>query len=128
MTVLLDTHTFLWYVQDDKQLSADARALISARGTRAMVSIVSLWEIGIKSGTGKLRLPDHFKPFVIGELRRNLITVLDLELEHLFQAHALPMHHRDPFDRMLAAQSLAEGIPVVGRDRELDAYGVDRRW
>lgn len=128
MTLLLDTHTFLWYVQDDEKLSREARALISAAGTRVLVSIVSLWEIGIKSATGKLGLPDFFEPFVRRELDRNRITILDLDLDHVIHAHRLPLHHRDPFDRMLAAQSLAEGIPLVGRDRELDAYGVDRRW
>jgi PIN domain nuclease of toxin-antitoxin system len=128
MTLLLDTHAFLWYVRDDHQLSAEARSLISAKGTRVMVSIVSLWEIGIKSAIGKMGLPDSFEPFIRRELDRNRIAILNLDLDHVFHAHTLPLHHRDPFDRMLAAQSLAEGIPVVGRDRELDAYGVDRRW
>ncbi|MBB4635573.1 type II toxin-antitoxin system VapC family toxin [Longimicrobium terrae] len=126
--VLLDTHTFLWLTLEDGRLSSAARAMIDAEDTRALVSIVSLWEIGIKSGIGKLDLPDDFDSFVAAELRKRAIAILDLELAHVYRVHALPLHHRDPFDRMLVAQSLAEGIPVVGRDRELDAYGVDRRW
>ncbi|HEX8391179.1 MAG TPA: type II toxin-antitoxin system VapC family toxin [Longimicrobium sp.] len=128
MRVLLDTHAFLWLTLGDERLSMDARTLIDAQDTRAMVSIVSLWEIAIKSGIGKLKLPEEFETFVPAELRKRAIAVLDLELGHVVQVQTLPLHHRDPFDRMLAAQSLAEGIPVVGRDRELDAYGVDRRW
>jgi len=128
MMVLLDTHAFLWLVLGDERLSSRARAIIDADGTRVMISIASVWEIGIKSGIGKLDLPDEFEPFIREELRKRAIGILDLKLRHVFQVHALPLHHRDPFDRMLVAQSLAEGIPVVGRDRELDTYGVDRRW
>jgi PIN domain nuclease of toxin-antitoxin system len=128
MKVLLDTHAFLWFAMGDRRLSARARALIDAEDTRALVSIVSLWEIGIKNGLGKLGLPGEFEVFIREELEKKVIALLDLEIEHVFQAKGLPQHHRDPFDRMLVAQSLAEGIPVVGSDRMLDAYGVDRRW
>lgn len=128
MRVLLDTHAFIWLVQDTAQLSAGARALVRNPETEPFVSIASLWEMAIKSNRGRLDLAHPLPRFVDEGLRVHSIGLLTVGLNHVFRFERLPRVHNDPFDRMIAAQSLAEAIPVVGRDRMLDEYGVDRRW
>ncbi len=128
MRLLLDTHAFIWLVSGAPELSAGARRMTLDPANELLVSSASLWEMGIKSNQGRLTLKDPFIEFVRGGLGQNGIDLLRVELNHVFRFERLPRLHKDPFDRMIAAQALAEGIPVVGRDRVLDEYGVDRRW
>ena len=128
MRLLLDTHAFLWWVLDDPRLPASARALIGDAATEVLFSAVSGWEIAIKARTGRLDLPPDVPGFVQDQVRRNRMTVLPIELRHTLDVHALPDHHRDPFDRLLVAQARVEAVPLLSRDPLLAAYGVDLRW
>jgi PIN domain nuclease of toxin-antitoxin system len=125
---LLDTHTFIWFIGGSERLSARARSLIEARENPMFVSVASLWEIAIKNGLGKLSLDRPFDELIPEQLKGQQIGVLGIELQHLAQLVRLPQHHRDPFDRLIAARALTEGIPVISVDPALDAYGVQRLW
>ena len=128
MRLLLDTPTFLWFVWDDPLLSTTARLLIEESMNEVWVSMASVWELAIKVRIGKLTLTQPVETFFAEQLARNRIRLLPIELSHAARVSALPLHHRDPFDRLLVAQSLTEQIPLVSVDAVLDAYGVDRRW
>ena len=129
MRCLLDTHAFLWWVGDHPGLSRAASRAI-AEGLEVRISTVSIWEIAIKAGLGRLRIEDDFGQYIRTHIAVNRFRVLPVELEHTLAVHALPMHkvHRDPFDRLLAAQSLVEKLPLISRDSVLDDYGVERLW
>ncbi len=128
MRVLLDTHAFLWWIEDDSRLSDRAREIIGEGENDVFFSAASGWEIAIKSRLGRLRVPDDFERFMTDQLQLNDFRVLPVELAHALHVRALPDHHRDPFDRMLAAQSRIEGLPIVGRDKRLEPYGIELLW
>ncbi len=107
MRLLLDTHTFLWFTLDNPRLSATALALIGDPDNGVLLSIASVWEVAIKVNTGKLALDRAVVPFFEEQMQHNSIALLSLELRHLAPIATLPLHHRDPFDRLLVAQSLA---------------------
>ncbi len=126
MTLLLDTHTLLWFLRDDPLLSAVAKALIQDPANKKLVSIGACWEIAIKAGLGKLGLTEPTAALLGRELPRNNLILLGITLEHATAVEALPKHHKDPFDRLLIAQATIEGIPIVSADLALDPYGVTR--
>ena len=128
MKPLLDTHAFLWFIGGDAALSRKSRSLIEDSANAKLVSIVSLWEIAIKTSIGKLPLAKPFEQLIPEQLQRNGFEVLGLTVGHTAKLAQLPFHHRDPFNRMLVAQCLAEGLPLVSSDDALDAYGVQRLW
>ena len=128
MTLLLDTHTLLWLLLDDPQLSVEAKALIEDSNNRKLVSIVSCWEIAIKAGRGKLILAEPSHALLERELPRNNLELLPISLGHATAVEALPTHHKDPFDRLLIAQAIVEGIPIIGVDVAFDDYPVRRIW
>ena len=118
--LLLDTHAFLWWVSEVARLTAGARAAIADPRNEVFVSAVSGWEIAVKKAKGKLTAPDNLAAMV----DTGGFTHLPLTYHHAEQAAVLPMHHRDPFDRFLVAQSQAEGLILVTRDRNIPKYGV----
>ena len=128
MKYLLDTHTLLWFLAGDASLSGKAVQLIENEDNQICVSTASLWEIAIKSSLGKLALATPLESLFTVQLPDNNIQVLTIDPAHLLCIHNLPFHHRDPFDRLLAAQSLVEKIPLVSKDVVMDAYGVQRIW
>lgn len=128
MNLLLDTHALLWFLNDDPSLSAAAKALIQDPANRKLVSVASCWEIAIKVGLKKLDLGEPATTFLPRELGTNGFDLLGIELIHATSVESLPPHHRDPFDRMLVAQSMIEKLPVVSVDAQLDAYGITRLW
>jgi PIN domain nuclease of toxin-antitoxin system len=128
VTVLLDTHAFLWFVAGDPKLSARTRALIEDPGNRVLLSIVSLWEIVVKASLGKLPLGKTIADLVRDDVQGNDIELLPINVGHLVTLAALPLHHRDPFDRLLVAQAHTENIPLVSADAVLDGYGTTRLW
>jgi PIN domain nuclease of toxin-antitoxin system len=128
MNLLLDTHALLWFVLDDSQLSSKARDSIIATDGFVFVSPASLWEIAIKINIGKYALPAPFAAFWEEQLQTNDFSLLPITVAHTARVAVLPFYHRDPFDRLIIAQSLAEGIPVVSSDAAFDAYGVGRIW
>ncbi|TVS21054.1 MAG: type II toxin-antitoxin system VapC family toxin [Planctomycetaceae bacterium] len=128
MNLLLDTHTLLWFLRDDPQLSEMAKKLIEDPGNRKLVSVASCWEIAIKAGLGKLDLAEPSRTLLEREIPANNLEILSISLAHATAVESLPPHHKDPFDRLLIAQSMIEGIPIVGADSIFDLYQIDRRW
>ncbi|SRR6266481_5227368 len=116
MTILLDTPALLWFLQDDPQLSRSAKASIEDPNNRKLVSIASCWEIAIKAGLGKLELGESAGALLGREIPRNCFEFLPITLSHASAVESLPPHHKDPFDRLLVVQSLAEGTPLVSHD------------
>lgn len=127
MRVLLDTHAFLWFVTDDSRLSARAREAV-ADAEEAWLSIASCWEMAIKVSIGKLTVATPIDRFLPEQLAANRVGLLHVELAHATRVAALPWHHRDPFDRLLAAQALGEKLAVVSSDPIFRKYGVKRIW
>ncbi len=127
-SVLLDAHTMLWFFWDDPHLSARAKALIEDADNRKLVSIATCWEIAIKVGLGKLDLGESSQSFLPREIARNNFELLPISLSHVTMVEGLVAHHRDPFDRLLVAQALTEGLPLVSADSIFDQYGIDRLW
>ena len=128
MKYLLDTHTLLWFLKGDKKLSDKARQLIDSPRNSKFFSIVSLWEIAVKVSLGKLALDKSFERLFPEQLHFNRIEILDITVDSLTKLTTLPFHHRDPFDRLIIAQALVEGIPIIGADAAFDAYGISREW
>jgi PIN domain nuclease of toxin-antitoxin system len=128
MSLLLDTHAFLWFCQDAPALSAAAKKLIEDPAHRKLVSIASCWEIAIKAGLGKLKLGEPSASYISNALARTGVELLPITVAHATAVEELPPHHRDPFDRLLVAQAIAEGLVIVSNDQLLDAYGITRRW
>ena len=128
MELLLDTHSLLWFIAGDKKLSKHAKSLITDINNRTLVSVVSLWEIVIKVGKGKLILSRPFEELLPEQLALNDIERLPIKLEHLFVLAQLPLHHGDPFDRMIIAQAIAENLPIVSKDSLFDEYPVQIIW
>ncbi len=128
MRLLLDTHTFLWFVLNDPQLSAAAQSLINDPANDVLVSPASYWEIAIKVGLKKLDLRASYDDFLQRGIVGNDFEILPIEPRHTSLLTTLPRHHRDPFDRLLVAQALTESLPLVSGDVPLDAYGIHRLW
>ncbi len=127
MKILLDTHIFLWFINNDPQLSPTAKTLLES-DVDLVLSAASLWEISIKVSIGKMTLPKPFEIFIPEQIQQNQIEILPIEINHLTHVSTLPFHHKDPFDRLLISQSFAEGIPIVSVDTMFDQYNVNRRW
>ena len=128
MRLLLDTHTFLWWVEDDPHLSRKARAAVSEPGNDCFLSLASSWEMAIKVSLGKLKLASPIERFIPDQLAANGFRELPIEFRHVARVARLPFHHRDPFDRLLAAQALEEDITVVSADKVFTPYRVRRIW
>lgn len=126
--MLLDTQALLWFLLDDSRLSAKAKNCIADTVDSIYVSPASIWEIAIKISIGKYALPEPFAPFWKRQLRINDFTLLPITVIQTERVVSLPFHHRDPFDRLIIAQSLVESLPVVSCDRIFDSYGVNRIW
>jgi PIN domain nuclease of toxin-antitoxin system len=128
LRLLLDTHAFLWFVLDDAKLSLPARQAIESVDNEVVISPASYWEIAIKISLGKYRLSGSFERFWDTGMRRNDITALPIEIRHAERLAAMAFHHKDPFDRLVIAQALVEGLHLVSADGRFDAYGVSRVW
>jgi len=128
MRLLLDTHAFLWWVGDAAQLSRQARQAIADPASECLFSLVSAWELAIKVSLGKLQLSLPLRRFIPEQLAANRFRLLDLSFSHVARVEILEMHHRDPFDRLLAAQALEEKLEIVSADAIFEKYGVTRIW
>ena len=128
MRLLLDTHTLLWFQADDPQLSPNAKAAIEDPANERWLSPISLFEIALKNRLGTLPLPAPFETLYPSTLVANDIHLLAIEPRHIEPLTTLPFHHKDPFDRLIAATALVETMSVVSDDVILDAYGVSRLW
>ncbi len=126
--MLLDTHTFLWFISDDPRLSSAARDAIEEPSNRRFLSVASLWEMAIKVSLGKLALAQPIDVLLPRQLEINGVELLPIEAGHALRVATLPFHHRDPFDRLLVAQCLEEDLPLISADQQFDAYGIRRIW
>ncbi|MBV8087692.1 MAG: type II toxin-antitoxin system VapC family toxin [Chloroflexi bacterium] len=124
MRFLLDTQVFLWWLQAPERIASEAREAISEAVNEVLVSVVVVWEIGIKARTGKLQVPPNLAEWVPVELARHQFRVQPVELSHVLTLEDLPLHHRDPFDRLLIAQAQSLGVPIATADRQFAAYGA----
>lgn len=127
MTFLLDTHTLLWALKSPESLPSQVDNILNDSSAVLLVSVVTPWEIAIKVAIGKLdaaHLLDDFEGFML----HGRYTLLETLVPHVIASGRLPLHHRDPFDRLLAAQALELRIPLLSRDRVFDLYGVKRIW
>jgi PIN domain nuclease of toxin-antitoxin system len=128
LRLLLDTHALLWWLTDDRSLPASARKFIARASNTVIVSSASAWEIAIKVRLGKLPMAVD----LVADLERVLVQegfeALAISVDHSVRAGLLPGPHTDTFDRMLIAQSQAEGLPIVSNDEAFDSYGVRRLW
>lgn len=128
MRALLDTHTFLWWITDDPRLSARAREVIAGGDNVLFLSAASGWEIAVKARLGRLQLPENVESFIMEQLSLNAIGGLPIQLSHALHVYSLPDVHRDPFDRMLVAQSQLEKLPIVTADPQIGQYAVEVIW
>ena len=120
MRILLDTHALLWWLDDSPRLTTKAREAIADGGTTVYVSAAVIWEIRIKEALGKLRVPAELQEVIA----QQGFEPLPVTADHAHALVALPMHHHDPFDRMLVTQARAEGMTLVTHDRRLAQYGI----
>jgi PIN domain nuclease of toxin-antitoxin system len=127
MKALLDTHTFLWAIADDRRLSRKAQQIFTGPND-LWLSVASVWEILIKVNAGKLLFPKPASPYLLKKLVENRIEVLSISLDHVLRIETMPVHHRDPFDRILIAQSLEEKLPIVTSDPLFAHYPVELTW
>jgi PIN domain nuclease of toxin-antitoxin system len=128
MNLLLDTHTLLWFLADDPNLSADAKVAIEDPANQRWLSPISLLGITLKNRLGKLPLPAPFGTLFPSALLADDIHVLPIEIRHIEPLTTLPFHHKDPFDRLIAATALVDNLRLVSDDSILDQYGVNRLW
>jgi len=126
--LLLDTHAFLWFIGGDTALSPYARQLIEDRTNERLLSIASFWEMAIKASLGRLTLTLSFADLVAEHVHGNVIELFEILPPHLDVLTTLPFYHKDPFDRMLIAQSQAENMPILSRDSAFDDYAIRRLW
>jgi PIN domain nuclease of toxin-antitoxin system len=122
--VLLDTHVWLWLISDEDRLSPDARSILAAPDTELYLSVAAVWEIAIKAAAGKLRYSGQPAVQVPLHITRSGVIPLGMSVDHALAAAALPMHHRDPFDRMMIAQAQAEELTLATVDERFKAYDV----
>ncbi|MEY3867035.1 MAG: hypothetical protein RLZZ338_926 [Cyanobacteriota bacterium] len=128
MIFLLDTHVFIWYTTDNDRLNQRMRSRIDDGDNDILVSMASVWEMAIKHSRGMLSFQQQFMEFIRQQLTINRMELLPIKLEHLEVVARLPFHHRDPFDRLIIAQSICEEIPLLSVDGMFDAYGITRFW
>ncbi len=125
MKLLLDTHLVLWWMAGEvSRISEKALAALGSDGIEPIVSAVTVWEAAIKRGLGKLEAPDDLLP----QLERAGVELLPITARHTDLVASLPLHHRDPFDRLLVAQATVEGLPLVSDDESLRRYDVEVVW
>ncbi|NCD35306.1 MAG: type II toxin-antitoxin system VapC family toxin [Spartobacteria bacterium] len=128
MNILLDTHAYLWFLAGDDSLSAKARGAIESSDNTKFVSIASLWEITIKYRLGKLELEEDLRDVIAEYVSKNGFNLLPIEIEHLLVLNQLPMHHRDPFDRILISQCIADGMACISVDGAFKEYSLNVVW
>lgn len=128
MRLLLDTHVFLWLDAALRQLPRSVTTLLEDEANTILLSYASIWEMQIKHAAGKLRFSTSLQTKLESQSVENRISLFPIELAHIFALDRLPLHHRDPFDRMLIAQAYYEGIAIVSSDAKSQAYPISVIW
>ena len=124
---LLDTHTLIWFLEGDSQISAVAKELVLDTDNQLFVSIASLWEMAIKTSIGKLTLTQSLEQITL-RLPLEFIKLLPIEIPHILALQGLPFYHKDPFDRLLIVQTMIEDMTIISIESIFDQYGVKRIW
>lgn len=127
MNLILDTHTFMWFVNGDKNLTTKVRATIENPSNFGYISIASLWEMAIKISLGKLAINDPFE-HVLTHIYENGFEILPITFEHTLVISELEFYHKDPFDRLIVAQAMIEKMTIISKDEAFDDYKVTRLW
>jgi len=128
MKYLLDTHAFLWFVTDDDKLSSNARSIIKNSNNEVYFSAASAWEMSIKVSLGRLTIKEDLEPFIIKQLAENNFSTLSITIFHSIYTSKLPEIHKDPFDRMIVAQSKVENLSLISKDKNIKKYKVPVVW
>lgn len=128
MKYLLDTHAFLWFVSDDSRLSPRARSIIKDRNQEVYFSAASAWEMSIKIRLGRLTIEEELEPFIVKQLAENNFSMLSITVLHSLYTSKLPEIHKDPFDRMIIAQSKLENMSLISKDKNIKKYKVPMVW
>ena len=128
MRLLIDSHVIVWWVDRDNLLSSDAHAAVADPSNDLLISAATIWEISIKTSLGKLSLSLAYRQWMDQAIQNLRAAILPVTVEYADVQAGLPQHHRDPFDRLIIAQSTVEQIPIVSSDPVLDDYGVNRLW
>ncbi len=127
MDYLIDTHTLLWYFKGDELLSKTAKEIIDSVDEKKFISIASLWEMAVKLNIEKLKIDYPFSE-IEKKINARHITILGINFQHTEQIIKLPLHHRDPFDRMIIAQSIIEDLTVISKDKNFTLYPIKLLW
>ncbi|MEZ4863342.1 MAG: type II toxin-antitoxin system VapC family toxin [Caldilineaceae bacterium] len=128
MKLLLDTHTFLWFIGGDSHLDRYSRQLIEDERNQRYLSVASVWEITIKASLGRLAVPTPPSVLIRDHIWPNAIELVSITSEHLDTLYSLPYYHKDPFDRLMIAQAIQEGMVLISRDPAFKAYSVQLAW
>ena len=128
MKYLLDTHAFLWFVSDDNRLSPRARSTINNNHNEIYFSAASAWEMSIKIRLGRLTIEEELEPFIVKQLAENNFSTLPITIFHSIYTSKLPYIHKDPFDRMIIAQSKVENMSLISKDKNIKKYKVPIVW
>lgn len=128
MRLLLDTHAFLWWIGDDSRLSPRAAAVIADGSNQVHVSAATAWEIVVKKALGRVEVPEPVDRFLVAQLEANSFLPLPIQMRHALGLSTLPDVHRDPFDRILVAQAVAENLILVSGDQVLRRYPATIEW
>ena len=127
MNILLDTHTFIWFIEGSSELSIAAKKKIEDIKTTSFISVASLWEMSIKFNLGKLTVNNSPFKTLIDDINENGIQILNINFNHLIENVNLDSYHRDPFDRLIIAQAISENMNIIGRDIIFDSYLKDKK-
>lgn len=128
MKVLLDTCAFIWLVTDNPKLSELAKEIFLDEDNEILLSAVTGFEIAVKYSLGKLHLTEPPREFVIHRLNANALTELPVSMAHALALQNMPLHHKDPFERLLVAQAMVNQIPLLSAHQQLSAYDIERLW
>ena len=128
MKYLLDTHSLVWFFAGHPNLSNKVREIMEDDNHQKLISLVSVWEMGIKQSKGKFNLFLPLEDYINNNIKLEDFDLLPIKLNHVSLITSLPFHHNDPFDRLLIAQSIIENIPILSKDIAFDAYDVNRLW
>lgn len=127
-SLLLDTQAFLFALNSPELIPLKTRKLFSNEAYELYLSIASIWEMSIKSSLGKLKLKTPLKEIIQTSIKESGLKILPIQTEHTYAVEELPFHHKDPFDRIIIAQSAVERMPIVSSDAVFDQYDVKRIW
>jgi len=128
MKYLLDTHAFLWFVLDDKRISTNAKLIIKDSKNEIFFSAASAWEMAIKIKLNRLKIKGNLESFIVEQLSANNILPLSITISHSLYTERLPQFHKDPFDRIIIAQSIVENLQLISTDKDIRKYNVKLVW